>query len=285
MASHKALPIIESVDGGRRQIRSSWVNDYPQVVAGYGTILTAPDWSDELVRLLLWAARRRADRLETLEMRFGRRAVADGESEWTIEVDGNGTLIAAWSQQLERDLPIVAEGYRGEIGTTQAVRIARSIVARWFELIVPDDHSTRDPYRIRTSVSDPILFAWTVIDWPEDTFSERFLLSDELVARWLTEDLPAEVAVEEIHTMAERALRSVTASGQQVSFPELIKRAEQGSLLRSEHAATLRSFNQARRKLKHRGHDISSTSERNEIDQLLKDAMWALDALVSTPNV
>lgn len=84
-------------------------------------------------------------------------------------------MIAAWSQQLERELPIVAEGYP-DLPRTRSVRIARSLVARWHDLVVPDDFPRKEPYRIRTSSSDDLTHIWTLLSWPEPNhLTERLL--------------------------------------------------------------------------------------------------------------
>ena len=214
-------------------------------------------------------------------MHYRRRDVGPSNSRWEVWVDGNGWLIAAWSQQLERDLPVVAEGFRGEIPQHQGILIARSLVARWHDMSVPDDYRRRDPGRIRTTATDEGTHVWTLLDWPEpNDLAARLFISDDLVARWLVFDLPEEPVIEEIHTMCERVLRLVTRSGQRVSFATMVDRAVEAGFLRASAADHLRELNTMRREFRHRGRMFASDDERAAVRDEVFAAFYVLDTLL-----
>ena len=73
--------------------------------------------------------------------------------------------------------------------------------------------------RVLTTKSDPVAYRWSVIDVPalEHVLGPRLWVSDEIIARWMTGDMPDELAVEEVHTAAEAVLRHVLAAGKHVS--------------------------------------------------------------------
>jgi hypothetical protein len=115
-------------------------------MAGYGSSIEVPEAYDELVRALMKAAQRRGRALE-LRVRFRRRPrSAEGWTSWEVTVDGAGILIAAWVRQLERELPVVAEGFTSTGAGRSAVRVARSFISRFIESCVGSDwmRSTRE---------------------------------------------------------------------------------------------------------------------------------------------
>ncbi len=92
----------------------------------------------------------------------------------------------------------------------------KSYVARFVALSVGDDVESG---RVLTTKSDPVAYRWSVIDVPalEHVLGPRLWVSDEIIARWMTGDMPDELAVEEVHTAAEAVLRHVLAAGKHVS--------------------------------------------------------------------
>lgn len=82
-----------------------------------------------------------------------------------------------------------------------ARRVAQSLVARFVAQCVGDEVESD---RALTSTSDPVAYRWSVIDVPalEHALGPRLWVSDEVIARWMTGDMPVELAVEEVHTAA-----------------------------------------------------------------------------------
>ncbi|WP_166657534.1 hypothetical protein [Ilumatobacter fluminis] len=208
---------------------------------------------DDLVRALMRAAQARGRRLG-LDVRFRRRG-GGRLSEWELIADGPGVLIAAWAQQLERELPIVAEGFTGRGHGATAVRVARSLVARFVELCVGD---TLSPYPSDVVVSsrddEPRVF-WPILDPPDrgHPLSDRLTLADEQIGRWIVGDLPDEIGLEEMHTALEIVLRSVLAAGNNTRFPALLDRARAADLIGDDGHEALTRLNAHRRAVKHHG--------------------------------
>jgi hypothetical protein len=238
-------------------------------VAGYGTDIEVPETYDSLVRALLRAAQRRARAIE-LEMHYRREGARNGLARWYITIDGNGFWIAAWAQQIERDLPIVAEGYTEISSTALARRIATSMVARFVNWSVGDEEVEESP-RVVTSRLDHVKYRWSVVDIPEPDhrLGPRLWLADEVIARWMTSDMPEEIAIEEMHTAAEGALRYLLKAGHSTRWPTLLLQAVAAGLLDYQAAATFAEFNsQYRNRLKHRTEAIPD-DERDEVREAM----------------
>jgi hypothetical protein len=238
-------------------------------MAGYGRTLEANAQLDPLIRALMLAAQRRARSLG-LRMKY-RSHPGEGRTEWELSVDGNGYLIAAWSQQLERDLPLVAEGYVGVDQGRQARNAAVSFVARWIACCVGDEERTA----ISTSGSDRVRWLWPVMDIPEfpSPIAARLAISDSLVARWLVGDIPEEVAIEELHTSAEGLLRVLLGVGKGPNWPTLLTAAEAAGMLSAADSATLGTFNLLyRNRLKHQALALSE-SERATAAEVMKQVL------------
>lgn len=214
-------------------------------MAGYGTTLQCPQELDQLVRLLMRAAQRRA---RAIGLRTRYRLHAKGAiSDWDITVDGNGYFIAAWSQWLDRDLPIVAEGFSGLGSRTLARNVAVSLVARWTGWCVGDE----DRSDIRATGDDRVRWFWPVIDVPElpSPLAPRLVIADNAIARWIVGELPEELAIEEVHTAVEGLLRSLVGKGK---WPVVLGKAENAKMLTSADKALLNHFNVVYRvRLKH----------------------------------
>lgn len=214
-------------------------------MAGYGTTLQCPEEFDELVRTLMLAAQRKARAIE-LHMRY-RRHVNGAITDWDINVDGNGYLIAAWSQWLARELPTVAEGFPGLGSRTLERNVAVSLVARWTGWCVGDEERTD----IRATGHDRVRRLWPVIDVPEppSPLAARLVIADGVIARWIVGDLPEELAIEEVHTAVEGLLRSLVGTGK---WPVLLRNAETTGILESAEKTSLHNFNVLYRiRLKH----------------------------------
>ncbi len=214
-------------------------------MAGYGTTLQCPQEFDQLVRALMLAAQRRA-RAIGLRMTY-RRHVNGATTDWDIAVDGNGYLIAAWSQWLARELPTVAEGYVGLGSRRLARNVAVSLVARWTGWCVGDEERTD----IRATGHDRVRWFWPVIDVPEppSPLAARLAIADAAIARWIVGDLPEELAIEEVHTAVEGLLRSLVGTGK---WPVLLRMAETTGMLTSGEKTSLHNFNVLYRiRLKH----------------------------------
>lgn len=228
-------------------------------MAGYGTSVEAPTELDVLVRVLLRAAQRRAEKVG-LRMRF-RRTTENSRSKWYMSVDGNGYVIAAWTQQLERELPIVAEGYVGLGQGGQAHNAAVSLVARWIGQCVGDEESAV----ISASGKDTGRWLWPIIEVPEPPhrLAPRLTISDSLVGRWIVGDMPEEIAIEELHTLVEGLLRTVLSVGRGPNWPSLLEAARE-RYLTSDECQTLAAFNQLRRnQLKHAAEALSDEERRD----------------------
>jgi hypothetical protein len=233
-------------------------------VAGYGTSVEVPEAYDELTRALLQAAQRRGRALD-LKVRYRRRpSPSAGWASWELSADGPGVLIAAWARQLERELPIVAEGFTGAGAGRLAVRIARSFVARFIEWCVADVlGDVRE--RVVLSRDDEARVFWPLLDPPDlgHNLAARLSLADELLARWMVGDLPDETAVEEMQTAIEIVLRRLLGAGQHVSFPRLAHRALEHTLIDEQDRSALVALNDRRVAIKHHGGVIPSEDEED----------------------
>ncbi|MEX2323891.1 MAG: hypothetical protein WEA29_09010 [Acidimicrobiia bacterium] len=180
-------------------------------------------------------------------------------------MDGNSFAIAAWSRQLERELPTVARGF-DRIRESTAAAIAESLATRWIGWCVGDE---TDP-RVRTSTRDEGRWIWPIVDYPLDTpNTARLIMADDLLARWLVGELPEETVVEELHTIVEALLRHRLSAGRSVRWPELLVRADDAGLLSPTEVKVLEVFNRTwRRELKHMGR-VLTTEERKEAKRLL----------------
>lgn len=245
-------------------------------MAGYGASIWAPAWCGDLIRRLLRASQQRAKILD-LDMHFRHRK-GDRFSEWEIWVDGDGYVIAGWSRQLERDLPVVAEGFLGPVSGQRACRIAESLVSRWIDFAVGGDDAAP---MIRTSVRDPVKWVWPILEYVEEhDLTPRMVLADDVLARWITRDIEPEIVIEEVHTLAEGLLRRVTASGKRVRWPALLDRAEQQELVTPEDRRQLARLNtEFRNRLKHRTERIEE-EQVVVVEDLIWSAIGALDHLM-----
>jgi hypothetical protein len=124
-----------------------------------------------------------------------------------VVVNGNGVRIAASVHQIERELPIVAEGYTGTNSTAVARQVAGSFVARFINWFMADDEDEVESNRVGTSRPDPVRYLWPVLDIPEQDhrLGPRLWIAEDAIARWMTGDLPEEIVIEEVHTAAEAA--------------------------------------------------------------------------------
>ena len=242
---------------------------YCQQMAGYGTTLEAPPHLDLLIRALLRAAQRRA---RSLGLRMKYRCHPGGDvTRWDISIRGNGYVIAAWSQWLKRDLPVVAEGFVGIGDGYQARNAAISLVARWTGWCVGDEENVT----VSTNGSDRVGWFWPVLDIPEapSLLAPRLRISDGLIARWMVGDLPEEVAIEELHTAIEGLLRSVLRVGRGPNWPRLLLSAESAGFLSATASATLGSFNALHRnRLKHQALALTGP-EREVVKDLLSEVL------------
>lgn len=247
-------------------------------MAGYGCEIEARSGYDDLVRALLRAAQRRGKRLG-LDVHYRRRPLPPHSSVWTLTADGSGVVIAAWVQQLDRDLPVVAEGFTGHGAGAVAVRIGHSIPARFVELLVGDRLPSVSASVI-TSRTDEARVFWPILDPPDmgRPLSERLQLADRLIGRWIVADLPDETALEELHTAFEIVLRTVLASGRDARFPQLLDRAQDAGLIDAEDHRALAQLNDHRRTVKHRGGVIPAADKRAVKADLWR-AIGALDRL------
>ena len=246
-------------------------------MAGYGRTLEANAQLDPLIRALMLAAQRRARSLG-LRMKY-RSHPGEGRTAWDLSVDGNGYLIAAWSQQLERDLPLVAEGYVGVGEGRQARNVAVSFVARWIACCVGDEERRV----ISTSGGDRVRWIWPVMDIPElpSPLAARLEISDSLVARWIVGDIPEEVAIEELHTSAEGLLRVLLGVGKGPNWPTLLTAAGTAGLLTAAESTTLGSFNVLyRNRLKHQALAMSD-SDRVNATEVMKRVLDISERLLA----
>lgn len=207
-------------------------------------------------------------------MRY-RRSDDGARTSWEVTVDGNGYLIAAWSQWLERDLPVVAEGFVGVGAGSVARNVAVSLVARWTGWCVGEEERTA----VSSTGSDRIRWFWPVIDVPDppSRLADRLAISDGLVARWLVGDLPEEVAIEELHTAVEGLLKSLVGNGK---WPQLLARAEAAGTLSSTDKSTLDVFNVAYRvHLKHQTRALAD-NERTKANELMHEVLAITERLL-----
>lgn len=248
-------------------------------MVGYGTRVEVPESYDDLTRSLLRAAQRRGRALD-LTVRYrrlpGRSA---GWTSWDLAVDGGSVRIAAWARQLERELPVVAEGFTGVGAGRPAVRIARSFVARFIEWCVGARIGEVGDRVVLTRDDEARVF-WPLLDPPNlgHELAARLTLADELLARWMVGDLPDEVGVEEMQTAIEIVLRRILSAGQRVSFPELADRAVEQAVIGEDDRRVLVHLNKRRVEIKHHGGVIPPESEV-EARSVLYSAAEVLDQI------
>lgn len=254
-------------------------------MAGYGTSVRVPVEFDGLVSALLSAAQRRGTPLD-LRVRFARNpSVSQWRHlelrSWELAVDGRGWRIAAWAHQLERDLPVVAEGWTGPSAGRRAVRVAESFVARWIDWCVGADDFVDD--RVRISARDINRWRWPIFDLPEPyEGNERVWLADEVCSRWVTGDIPDEIMIEELHTAIEQVLRRALSPGKRANFPTLLDAAEQEGLLGEDGKSVLKHLSREwRNALKHRGKTIA---DRDALRRELFAAVDVFDLLLGKLN-
>jgi hypothetical protein len=248
-------------------------------VVGYGTSVEVPESYDELTRSLLRAAQRRGRALD-LTVRYrrlpGRSA---GWTSWDLTVDGGSVRIAAWTRQLERELPVVAEGFTGAGAGRSAVRIARSFVARFVEWCVGEKLGKVGDRVVLTRDDEARVF-WPLLDPPDlgHDLAARLTLADELLARWMVGDLPDETGVEEMQTAIEIVLRRVLNAGQRVPFPQLVDRAVKHAIIDHDDRRVLVDLNNRRVEIKHHGGVIPPESE-DDARSVLYGAAGVLDRI------
>ena len=245
-------------------------------MAGYGISLKASPEFDDLVLSLLKATQRRARALG-LRMHY-RKTVVAKETEWNVNVDGPGGRIAALAYQLERDLPVVSEGFIGIMAGKTARNVAESFVARWIGTCVGHE----DDIVIKSTGRDPVKWFWPVIEVPDppSPLAKRLVVSDSIIARWLTSDLEEEVVIEELHTVVEGLLRSLLTNGNG-KWPALLQRAKNAGLLTNAEIKTLQIFStKYRNRMKHRAEAIAD-SDRQATRDLMLDVLDAADRLSS----
>ncbi len=199
---------------------------------------------DELMELLMAAAQRRA---EAAVLDFGYASEPDGDTtKWTLQVDGHGFRIAAWSHQLERDLPTVAEGYP-HLPAHVAIGFANSIVARWFADCVGTSGDQDDtPEAVIADDGGVNRWWWPILaarfkDLSDET-RQRLAQADWLVGRWIVGELPVETIIEEVHPIAEAVLQTATASGPKARWPQLVKAAREKRMLTFDDVDVLTRF-------------------------------------------
>lgn len=247
-------------------------------MAGYGQEIEAAASDDDIVRILVRAAQRRGKRLG-LEVHYRRRTIPEDRSAWALEVQGSGVMIAAWVQKLERDLPVVAEGFTGQGSGVRAVRIGHSIPARFIELLVGDGLRERSA-AVVTSRTDEARVFWPILDPPDlgQYLADRLQLADGLIGRWMVGDLPTEIGLEELHTALEIVLRAVLDAGNNTPFPTLVSRAQGDGLIDdADHVAVTR-LNDHRRTVKHHG-GVIPMSDEDDVKRDLWHSIKALDSL------
>lgn|GEM_PF-6352942 len=235
-------------------------------MAGYGVTLSVPSSYDDLMRSLLRAAQRRGRALG-LRVRYRKVGACDGETSWDMTVDGRGWLISAWVNQVERELPVVAEGYTGDGAGARAVDVARRFIGRWIDWCVGDEAG-----------GPPGRFFWPNLNLPDHEAERRFLVCDQVVGDWMVGAVPNEVAIEEIHSAAELAVRHVLGAGKSVSWVRLIERAADREDVSDEALDSLRALNAERRAVKHRGGVIDDAREA-DVRELIVRAIDALEGL------
>jgi hypothetical protein len=201
-------------------------------------------------------------------MRYRRHQNAGAKTDWDLVVDGNGYVIAAWSQQLHRDLPVVAEGFVGSGEGRIARSVAESLVARWTDWCVGESENTM----ISSTGNDTGRFFWPVIEVPipPDPLEPRLAISDDLVGRWIVGNLPEEVAIEELHTSVEGLLRRLLGVGKGPNWPTLLTKARSSGYISETDGGILTSFNTLyRNRLKHQAEALID-DEREAASQ----TMW-----------
>ena len=194
-------------------------------------------------------------------------------------MDGHSIHIAAWARQIERELPLVAEGYTCAGSGRPAVRLAASFVARFIEFCVGEMLEVV-PTRVALHREDDARVFWPLLDPPDlgHDLAARLTLADEMIARWLVGDLPDETGIEEIQTAIEIVLRRVLHAGESVRFPTLARRAAQRGLITQEDHDVLVDLNERRVQIKHHGGVIPPEAE-TEAKSTLKASLWVLDRI------
>ncbi|MDQ3573392.1 MAG: hypothetical protein M3404_00460 [Actinomycetota bacterium] len=164
----------------------------------------------------------------------------------------------------------MAEGFTGPGRGRVAMRIARSLVARFVEWCVgPDEREPRE--RVVLSRNDEASVWWPFLDPPDlpHGLARRLALADDLLARWLVGDLPAEVAVDEAQTALEIVLRDLLQAGRSSKFPQLVERGLARQLVSSQERNQMVALNDHRRSIKHHGGVIADDDREAVREDLL----------------
>lgn len=210
-----------------------------------------------------------------LRMRF--RCRPGSTTEWDITVNGNGYLIAAWSRWMERELPIVAEGYTEAGSGRQSRSVAVSLVARWTDWCIGDNDNCSTA--ITSTGRDTGHWYWPVIDVPDTSshLQPRMMITDDLVGRWLAKDVPEEIVIEELHTAVESLLRSVVGKGR---WPSLLAIARTQGAISPTERKTLDQFNTLyRNRLKHRGMALDD-KDRQAAAEIMHEVLQTVECLL-----
>jgi len=244
-------------------------------MAGYGTTLSVPSKANELARILLLASQSWAEEMECPRpprVSFRKGRAARGRTEWDWSVDGNSWWIAAWVRRIERDLPTVADGYRGAVQGLQARRVAKSLVTRFITSLIGDVED-EDSTRVISYRDDDCMLIWPMFEFADHVpaLRQRQMQADDLVAWWLLRELPTETVIEDIHTVAEALLRYVTKRARKCDWPCLIEAALDAEIITPSDSASLATFSTTiRNPLKHRGATIDSAHEDTYRDAVIK---------------
>jgi hypothetical protein len=174
-----------------------------------------------------------------------------GWTSWELTVDGGSVRVAAWARQIERELPIVAEGFAGVGAGRSAVRIARSFVARFIEWCVTGRLGEVGKKAVLTRDDEARVFS-PLLDPPDlgQELAARLTLADELLARLMVGDLPDETGVEEMQTAIEIVLRGLLGEVSGCLFPELAERAVKQAII-DDVRRVLVDLNTRRVEIKH----------------------------------
>jgi hypothetical protein len=223
------------------------------------------------------SAQRRAE-ATLLDFAYGPKPAGEF-TDWEMLVDGHGFRVAAWSHQLERDLPTVAEGYEG-LPTPTAVGFAKALVGRWF------DDCIGTSLRMEDDDSAPVVnddgrneWWWPILATEFDALpvesKRRLQQADDLVGRWIVGELPVETIIEEVHTIAEAVLRSATGLGRGSNWPSLVKEALAQRMITADDGRIFLRFSTVyRNRLKHEAGMLGIESDP---EALVSDVVLVLD--------
>ena len=237
-------------------------------MAGFDAAMTFDPKHARLISEMLAAARRRA---RATFVRWHCRLDAQSGHLY-VRLDGNTFQLDIFLERLRRDLPTIAEAvpaggrpaWRRKFGlgfVDILMKYRCSFYDRYDETYVPRLRATS-----QTAVW-PVLSLW-MGERHRDLWA-RLAVTEEIMSRWLLDEAPPEVVVEELHTAVELMLTRWLGKTRPPAFKDLVDRAAAAGILPGiddlqfqypdpadalDGGALLIALKDLRRDLKHKGY-------------------------------